>query len=139
DAAEYLAPFSHVTVIEGDATKEVARLIAEAGVHDALVFLDGHFSGEGTGVGTVADPAVDVLGQLGEHSDAIRSIVIDDFREFGVQPGWPKKWEVIRSAEEIFVPRGFRLRVHLDQLLLERPLHGATLGSSDTRPFVKPV
>lgn len=119
-ARAYLASFPHVTVIGGDATQEVPRLLADGRVRDALIFLDGHFSGGGTGRGASVEPAIDILELLGRHLGSIRGVIVDDFREFGVQEGWPKKWELIRTAEELFVPAGFRLGIHLDQLLLER-------------------
>jgi hypothetical protein len=119
-ATEYLAPFRHVTVIEGDAKREVLRLIRGGFVQNALIFLDGHYSGQGTGMGAEPEPATDIMRELGQHAEVIAGIVVDDFREFGTQPGWPKKWELMRSAEDVFVPLGFRLNVHLDQLLIER-------------------
>jgi len=119
-AAKYLKPFPHISVIEGDAQREVLQILSGSEARDVLIFLDGHYSGAGTGRGEKPEPAADILEALGKHVDSIAGIVVDDFREFGAAPGWPKKWELIRSAEEVFVPRGFRLTVHLDQLLLER-------------------
>jgi hypothetical protein len=119
-SAEYLKPFTHVTVIEGDARAEALNLFSNGKVNDVLVYLDGHYSGQGTGMGDNPEPASDILRDLGKWTDSIAGVVVDDFREFGTEPGWPKKWELIRSAEEAFVPRGFRLSIHLDQLLLER-------------------
>jgi hypothetical protein len=119
-AARHLKPFPHITVIEGDAQKEVLRILSSKTERDVLIFLDGHYSGAGTGMGDKPEPAADILEALGKHVDSIVGIVVDDFREFGAAPGWPKKWELIRSAEEAFAPHGFRLTIHLDQLLLER-------------------
>jgi hypothetical protein len=115
-----LRSYPNVTAIQGDAVEELERLFREEPIADVLVFLDGHFSGPGTSMGSVPEPALDLLAFLAQHASRIRGIVVDDFREFGQEPGWPKKWQLIQAAEEFFVPHGFRLAVHLDQLLLER-------------------
>jgi len=120
DARATLEPYPNVTAIRGDAVRELERLFREEPIDDVLVFLDGHFSGPGTSMGSVPEPAVDLLSFLARHASRIRGIVIDDFREFGQETGWPKKWQLIQAAEELFVPLGFRLAVHLDQVLLER-------------------
>ena len=119
-AREQLRPLANVTLIEGDADREMRTLFEDAAVRDVLVFLDGHYSGAGTAVGDAPEPAVDVLEFLAQHESRLRAVVVDDFREFGTAPGWPKKWQLVRAAEELFVPKGFRLTIQLDQLLLER-------------------
>jgi hypothetical protein len=119
-AAAVLRNYPNVTAIEGDAEAEIRRLFSTEALQDVLVFLDGHFSGPGTSMGSVPEPAVDLLEFLAGHAQRIRGIVVDDFREFGSEPGWPQKWQLVRAAEELFVPHGFKLAVQLDQLLLER-------------------
>jgi hypothetical protein len=119
-ATANLQAFPHVQVIQGDAQREVKRLLATDTIQDCLVFLDGHFSGGITALGEEPEPAVNILRDIAEHSQIIRAVIVDDFRDFGTQPGWPAKWELVRAAEELFANRGYRLTVHFDQLLLEK-------------------
>lgn len=117
---DWLASCRNVSLIEGDANTEALRVLDEEAVSDVLVFLDGHFSGGETAHGNEAEPAVRILEALAKRTDRIAAVIIDDFREFGSAPGWPTKWQLVRSSEELFVPLGYKLRIHMDQLLLER-------------------
>jgi hypothetical protein len=119
-ARHFLARHRHVEVVLGDADVEVRRLFNEQKIDNALVFLDGHFSAGVTGSADNPEPAVSIMEFLSRHANRIAAIVIDDYREFGTQTGWPSKWQLTKTAEELFAPLGFRLTVHLDQMLLER-------------------
>jgi len=120
-AGKNLAHYRNCEVIEGDATREVAAILARADVGDDLLFfLDGHFSGSGTALGDCAEPAVDVLEVIAGHKRRVAGIVIDDFREFGSQPGWPSKGGLLHSLEQLFPSRDFTLWIHMDQVLLMR-------------------
>jgi hypothetical protein len=119
DAARaFLASRSNVEVICGDAVTELPRLFACHEVGSAIVFLDGHFSGVGTGCGEMPEPAIEELRALRVHSSAIGAIVVDDFRSFGQEPNFPKKSELIRFAEEGFPD--FVISIQNDQLSLVR-------------------
>ncbi|QQR89111.1 MAG: hypothetical protein IPJ88_12930 [Myxococcales bacterium] len=121
ESRRYLSVFDHVKVIEGDANEEVTKLLHERQIESpAVFFLDGHFSGGQTAHGDLAEPALVVLEELAKHLDCVAGIIIDDFREFGVAPGWPEKWKLIRLCEEKFASEGFKLSVHLDQVIVER-------------------
>ena len=119
-AKTFLGQHPHVEVVLGDADVEVRRLFEEKKIHNTLIFLDGHFSAGLTGSADNPEPAVSILEFLLQHAGQIAGIVIDDYREFGTQTGWPTKWQLTKTAEELFSPKGFRLTVHLDQMLLER-------------------
>lgn len=119
-AKAFLSRHTHVDVVVGDADVEVRRLFNEKKIQNALIFLDGHFSAGLTGSADNPEPAVSILEFLSLHAGQIAGIVIDDYREFGTQTGWPTKWQLTKTAEELFSPKGFRLTVHLDQMLLER-------------------
>ena len=119
-ARRFLARHAHVEVVLGDADVEVRRLFNDKKIVNALIFLDGHFSAGFTGSADNPEPAVSIMEFLSQHADQIAAIVIDDYREFGTQTGWPTKWRLTKTAEEMFAPLGFRLTVHLDQMLLER-------------------
>ena len=120
EASEFLKPHSNVEAIQGDGLVEIARIFEGAEINNAVVFLDGHFSGGVTAMGDLAEPAVEELAVLSKHRERIAGIVIDDFREFGLQNGWPMKWEIIRSAEELFGNHGYEVTVFLDQIVITR-------------------
>lgn len=106
-------------VIQGDAAQEVARILERADMDgDILFFLDGHFSGGDTACGQEPEPALDVLRTIAAKKKLVAGIIVDDFREFGTQGGWPTKTQLIAAAESLFAE--FDLVVHLDQLLILR-------------------
>lgn len=106
-------------VLQGDAMEEVGKLIGDESLgRDILFFLDGHFSGGVTAVGEKVEPALDVLLRIAEQKPRVAGIIVDDFREFGTQRGWPSKAELIGLAESLF--GDFEIMVHLDQLLILR-------------------
>ena len=108
-------------VIEGDATKTVASLLDSRSIGDDLLFfLDGHFSGVGTAHGQQAEPALDVLEIIARHENRVAAIIIDDFRDFGTEAGWPSKSSLLGRLEQLFPSESFTLAVHLDQVLLMR-------------------
>ena len=85
--------------------------------NNAVIFLDGHFSQGVTAHGDLAEPACELLSSLASYKDKIKGIVVDDFRLFGIDKGWPRKSELIKSAEDCF--GDYRLSIHLDQVVLE--------------------
>lgn len=121
EAKKRLARFGNCQVIEGDATQEVKTLLERPDVgSELLLFLDGHFSGSGTASGANAEPALEVIGVIARHKGSVAAIIIDDFREFGTQSGWPAKSELLRAIETSFPADDFQLTVHLDQVLVMR-------------------
>jgi len=116
-ASAYLASRDNVECIQGDATVELPKVLDRADCTNAVIFLDGHFSKGDTAHGDMAEPACELLSSLASYKDKIKGIVVDDFRLFGIDAGWPKKSELIKSAEDCF--GDFSIAVHLDQLVLE--------------------
>jgi hypothetical protein len=88
------------------------KIVARSEVSDLLVFLDGHFSGARGGL---ADPAVEEIKALGAFRDKVRAVVVDDFRSFGVEKGWPSKSSLIQSFERHL--GDMDLIVHMDQVI----------------------
>ena len=117
-ARAHLSGRRNVEVIEGDALREFPRVLARPDVHDPLVFLDGHYSGGATAHGDLAEPAVEVVDAIAPFRSKVRGIVIDDFRCFGTDPGWPTK-SALLAAIERHLPE-FDIAVHLDQVVLRR-------------------
>ena len=112
-AKQFLSSRENVECILGDATQKLPEVLSRDDCKKAVLFLDGHFSSGETAHGDVPEPACELLDSLAQFKEKIHGIVVDDFRLFGVEAGWPRKSELIRSAEEDFP--GFRLVVHLDQ------------------------
>jgi hypothetical protein len=121
DAQVRLSRFRNCEVIQGDATLEIQKLLQRPDIGgDLLFFLDGHFSGEGTALGASAEPALDVIRVIARHKDRVAGILVDDFREFGSQPGWPTKQELIGTLEQEFSDSSFSLLVNCDQAVVMR-------------------
>ena|ERR1700733_8281433 len=119
-ATTYLRRFSNVEVFQGDAVQLLPQLIAREDARAAVVFLDGHYSGGKTALGDIPEPAIPELEILAQHRDKICGIVVDDFRLFGAEAGFPKKSDVILAVERLFPSPAFELYAHADQLIVER-------------------
>ncbi|MGH8488173.1 MAG: hypothetical protein ACREXS_04705 [Gammaproteobacteria bacterium] len=118
-AVSYLADRENVTVLHGDAL-DVLPKVLQSPVDKVLIFLDGHFSGGVTVCGDMPEPAVEELRVISAYRDKIQAVVVDDFRCFGTEHGWPSKSALLKAAEDYFEKYGFELNAHLDQLILER-------------------
>jgi hypothetical protein len=119
-ARHNLAGCSNVDVIEGDATVELEKIFATKPVERAVIFLDGHFSGGNTAKGDVEEPAILELQVLQRHRDRVSAIVIDDFRNFGEQPGHPPKWALLRAIDRNFPNADFNVQIQNDQVIATR-------------------
>jgi hypothetical protein len=119
-ARQNLAGCQNVEVIQGDAMVELEKVFAARPVERAVVFLDGHFSGEMTAKGDIEEPAILELQVLEKHRNQISAIVIDDFRNFGEEPGHPPKWELLRAID-CHLPRAdFNVQIQNDQVIITR-------------------
>jgi len=108
----------NVEVLHGDGAKllpDIAR-----NVNNALIFLDGHFSGGETGQGDEPEPVLKELDLILDHMKNFASVVIDDFRLFGVEAGWPYKYEVFQKLEMMFPVKNWTITVLNDQFLVIR-------------------
>lgn len=134
-AAElFLKPFPHISVIQGDALRELPKCIVRIGETErAIVFLDGHFSGGNTACSDLSEPACDEIELFRGKTDQISGVIIDDFRTFGTQQGVPKKSELFKIIEEIFVEPEFQIQVLWDQVVITRKSAG--LGALSGQGF----
>jgi hypothetical protein len=89
----------NVTLHYGDGKHVLGELALN--VSDCIVFLDGHFSGGDTGQGDEPEPVLAELDSIGDNLSHFVGIVIDDFHEFGMAPGWPKKSDVLAKLERV--------------------------------------
>ena len=119
-ARTYLQRFRNVEVLEGDAAQLLPAIVARDEMREAVVFLDGHFSGGNTALGDVPEPAIAELQILAQSADRICGIVVDDFRLFGTEASFPSKADLISAAERLFPFPRFDLKVHADQMIIER-------------------
>jgi Ribosomal RNA adenine dimethylase len=85
-----------------------------------VIFLDGHFSGGETGLGDEPEPVLKELDLIADELDRIQAVVVDDFRLFGVERGWPTKSHLLAKLESVFVPPLWSIAVLNDQVLAYR-------------------
>ncbi|HEX2241274.1 MAG TPA: hypothetical protein VHJ82_09065 [Actinomycetota bacterium] len=107
---------SSVTIHHGDALRAIPQLVG-ASPDAPLVWLDGHFSGEGTAAGELEEPAPALLSSLAAVAPAGSTIVVDDLRLFGAVPDYPSLHELVDAAYQAFPSA--RIRVGLDALVIE--------------------
>jgi hypothetical protein len=96
-ATERLKRHTNVRLIHADGVSALPAIAQD--VRKAVLFLDGHFSGGDTGLGDEPEPILKELDAIQENLSSFVAIVIDDFRLFGVDKGWPKKSEVMAKLE----------------------------------------
>jgi len=117
DAVRRFAAHPKVTIVHGDALTEIPRVVAEVS-RPPLVFLDGHFSMQGTAVGTEMEPARAMLPALGRAAPPGTTVVIDDLRLFGSgMVGFPQLDELTAAAREGFPDAN--IRTGLDSVVIE--------------------
>jgi hypothetical protein len=117
-ASSYLAQFPHIECVQGDALKELPKVLARDDVQDVLIFLDGHFSEGSTARGDHVEPACLEIEMLEHFRDKIAGVVVDDFRCFGTGE-WPAKSSLLAAVER-HLGASFDMTVHTDQLLVWR-------------------
>ncbi len=125
-ATRRLHVYKNIRVLQGDALLMLPKIFQDPSVHDAFVFLDGHFSGPGTACGDSPEPAADELAVLSRFQDRIKVIVVDDFRCFGTVPGFPSKAALLAGAEQYFPSDRYKLSVQWDQLWIVRRSAGGS-------------
>jgi hypothetical protein len=115
-----LAEYRNVTIYQGDAVALLPQMLAHPDAGRCVIFLDAHYSGGDTACGEVPEPAIAELDILARHLDRIAGIVIDDFRCFGVEDGFPTKAQLLAAVEAHFPHPTFAIRALPDQLIIER-------------------
>lgn len=119
-AAKFLGSRANVEVIRGDAVTELPQILSRPDLKGALVFLDGHFSGGDTACGELPEPAIEEIAILGRFVGKIRAVIIDDFRCFGTEMGFPMKSNLLRQIEICFPVEEFETRIEMDQAIILR-------------------
>lgn len=109
-----------VSIVYGDALTEIPRVVGTTPT-PPLVFLDGHFSGEGTATGEEMEPAMAMLAALGSVAMPGATLVIDDLRMFGSGLlGFPQLDEITTAVRGAF-PHA-NIRAGLDSIVIECPI-----------------
>jgi len=83
----------NVILFFGDSAKQM-KIMVEKIQGRCLFWLDGHYSGEGTGKAEKECPVYEELMAISVNSRKDHIILIDDAREFGTNPDYPKLDEV---------------------------------------------
>jgi hypothetical protein len=118
-AKGFLAKYRNVTVYQGDAVALLPQMFSHPGAARCVVFLDAHYSGGNTARGDVPEPAIAELDILAQRRARIAGIVIDDFRCFGVEEGFPTKAQLVAAVEKHFPHPAFTIKALPDQLVIE--------------------
>lgn len=116
EAANFLKPKKNVQVLHGDALDILPELLSQERVNNCLIFLDGHFSGGITACGPLPEPAIEELKIIATYKHKVNAIIIDDFRLFGKEAGFPTKFQLFEFIEKQF--EEYELSVHLDQIYI---------------------
>jgi hypothetical protein len=116
----------NIELIEGDASICLEQILQKPEVDDVVIFWDGHACGAYAQSGDTApdpeiatEPVMSGLTRVFSWSHKIKGIIVDDFRLFGEQEGFPTKAELIGLLEK-FGRSIFEVSVHLDQVILAR-------------------
>lgn len=90
----------NVEIFKGDSISNLENMINKA--EGRIVFwLDGHYSGNGTGIGFKVSPIIDELEIIKKKNLKDACILIDDFRLFGYDEGYPTFFEVQEVLKQI--------------------------------------
>ena len=108
----------NVKLIKGDGKEKLKEISPD--VEKAVLFLDGHYSGEGTGIGSEPEPVLLELEVIKPFLNNYVAIVIDDFRLFGIEDGWPYKHEVLQYLEKNFLYPDWSISILNDQFIVKR-------------------
>lgn len=100
-AQERFAGRSGIELYHGDSATLLPRIL-ETIAEPALFWLDGHYSGSGTGRGATVSPVVHELRAILAHGVRRHCILIDDAREFLGRAGYPS----IRQLHKLIKKEG---------------------------------
>jgi hypothetical protein len=103
DAKRRFAPFSHVRIHEGDSGDILGEILP--GQDQRIIFwLDGHYSGEGTGKGPEETPVLREIAAIRKYRSKPNDdiILIDDARCFNGSEGYPVISEFMEQLESDF-------------------------------------
>lgn len=101
-ARRRFAGTSKITIIQGDSAAELPDLVKTI-PEPVLFWLDGHYSGKGTGMGEEETPVVAEIEHILKFRPKGRdAIIIDDARCFDGRSGYPVLDQFLRNLKEAF-------------------------------------
>ena len=100
NARQRFKQYPHIEIIQGDSGQRLAEIVSRLN-GPALFWLDGHYSGGETAMGSKECPALEEL-QAIKSSPYPHTVIIDDHRSF-VQDSYPAVEELEALAGEKFV------------------------------------
>jgi hypothetical protein len=116
---ENAAQFAHdpdVHILLGDSGKNLPEAISLASGR-ILFWLDGHYSGSGTGIGEKVSPIIEELRLIAKAGRKDDCIVIDDRRLFTGQDGYPVLDATV--AEIMSINPGYKITFDQDCIVAE--------------------
>lgn len=88
-ACERFRNVANITLLKGDSPEQLRRALQLSGTERTIVWLDAHYSGEGTAKAQSNTPVVNEIDVLSRHGNGLEIILIDDIRLFTeVKPGF---------------------------------------------------
>jgi hypothetical protein len=81
NALNMFSQFQHIRLLHGDSAEALPAVLSEV-QQPCLFWLDGHYSGAGTGKGSIDTPVLNELSHIFSHHVREHVILIDDAREF---------------------------------------------------------
>lgn len=129
-ARERFADRGEIQVHEGDSAEVLPRLLEELD-EPCLFWLDGHYSGPGTGRGDDDTPVRAELRAILDHPVEGHVILIDDARCFDAEAGYPTLQELRVILEGVAPP--WTLEVE-DDIVRIVPREGGTPSDLPTEP-----
>lgn len=100
DAEIYFKPYPHIHIIKGDSAYELKKIVAELKDKPVLFWLDGHYSGEVTGMGESMCPIYKELESVFEGAKGRQYILIDDARLFNGTEDYPTMPELVEFVNK---------------------------------------
>ncbi len=105
DACVRFKDFSHITLVRGDSGDKISEIL-ESINEPSLFWLDGHYSGGETALGSLETPVIAELKSILNHTIKKHVILIDDARCFNGENDYPKIEElkdmVTQSTYDMF-------------------------------------
>ncbi len=98
--AQMFAGQKNVKILLGDSSAKMPDAMALTNGR-ILFWLDGHFSGEGTGLGDKVSPIIEELRIIAQHARKDHCIIIDDRRLFTGVDGYPSIAEATAELRAI--------------------------------------
>ena len=119
-AKKFLDSYTNIIPAHGDALEGIRNVLGNKAPGETfMLFLDGHVT-HGPCNPDYPEPAILEIEYASRHKEAIEAIVIDDFGNFGLESGFPKKSELISACEDLLSEDNFIISIEYDMLAITR-------------------